>query len=106
MRVALRISLIYVTLVVALGVVARMDTLSFCSGVCQVVSFGSAMTYYLLILPGLKTIGLLVPYDVQELQALTLVREGASLAATAIMFFVVVLFFVRVTAKARARGQA
>ena len=106
MRVALRISLIYAAVVVALGIVARIDTLSTCAESCQAVSFGSAMAYYLLILPGLKTVGLLVPYGINEHQALTLVREGLSLLATAALIFLVTLLLARLMTKARASRQA
>src|SRR5690242_12422329 len=106
MRVALRISLIYLALVVALGIVGRMDALSFCSGYCQAVAFSSALGYYVLMLPGMKTVGLLVPYNVYEHWAVSLVREGLSLAATAFVVFVVTMLFVRLIASARASRQA
>lgn len=106
MRVALRISLIYVALMVALGVAARLDTLSVCSEGCQVVAFCSALAYHILMLPGLRTVGLLVPYNVHELPALTIVREVLSLTVTALIVFGVTLLLARWISNARASRQA
>ena len=101
MRIVLRITLVYAALVVILGVIARLDSLAFCSGACQPIAFSSAIAYFLLILPGLKTIGLLVPYHVQELTALTFLRETLSFIATALAMFSVVLLVERSVSKAR-----
>jgi hypothetical protein len=106
MRIAVRITLIYAALVAILGVVARMDSLAFCSGACQPISFSSAIAYFLLILPGLKTIGLLVPYHVQESSVLSLLREALSFIATALALFSVVLLIERAVSRARGRRQA
>ena len=106
MRVALRISLAYVSVAVVLGILARIDALSSCAESCQAISFGCALAFFLLILPGLKTVGLLVPYSINEHQMIALAREGLSLVATAALLFFVALLFARLVARARASRTA
>jgi hypothetical protein len=105
-NVSLRVSLTYIALEVMLGFVARADMLFPCSASCHALSFGGALAYYVLLLPGLKTVGLLVPYSSDELLWLSLLREGLSLIATAVVLYVVLSFLLRLLSTVRASRAA
>ena len=106
MNVPLRITVTYAALEVMLAFVARTDMLSSCSAACHALSFGGALAYYVLLLPGLRTIGMLVPYSDNESLWVSLTREGLSLAATAVALYVVLTLLLRLISAVRASRSA
>jgi len=106
MRAAFRIARTYALLGVVLWLLAHVDSLLDAGGIWGAVSFTGATAFYVLILPGLKTFGLLVPYSVNEAIAVSLMREAISLLATAVFIFVVALAFIKAFAHGRKPAQA
>jgi len=106
MKVALHIVRIHALLVMVLWLLAHVDSAFQCGGLCGPISYISALAFFILVLPGFKTVGQLIPYAIDEPGILGFVRELASLLATDVILFALVFVLVKVVTHVRNRARA
>jgi hypothetical protein len=101
MKVALQIVKIHALLVIVLWLLAHVDSAFECGGLCGPVSYASALAFFILILPGFKTVGLLIPYAIDEPGIVSFFRDFASLITTDVALFALVFVLFRLVTYVR-----
>ena len=105
MKIVLRIVRIHALLAIVLWLLAHVESMFQC-GPCGAISYSTALAFFILILPGFKTVGQLIPYAINEPSFISFIREFASLIATEVMLFALVFILLKAVTHVRNLAKA
>lgn len=75
-------------------------------GLCNPIEFLASIVFILLILPGLKSFGMLIPYSINETASVSFAREAVSLITTEAALFTLVLLLTLLATNLRRHFQS